>query len=78
MAKSSIFLILALLLLPSIAQSRPLFRQQAVVPQTRLSSPGSGLVDDEECKGLDGEECLVRRSLVAHTDYIYTQRNIGP
>ncbi|CAN6307439.1 unnamed protein product [Urochloa humidicola] len=28
----------------------------------------------KECEGEDeGEECLMRRMLVAHTDYIYTQ-----
>ncbi|KAH9610988.1 hypothetical protein KSS87_001009 [Heliosperma pusillum] len=28
----------------------------------------------ESCKGLNEEECLMRRTLVAHTDYIYTQQ----
>ena len=29
-----------------------------------------------ECEGGEGaEECLMRRTLVAHTDYIYTQGN---
>nr|XP_010929855.1 phytosulfokines [Elaeis guineensis] len=27
----------------------------------------------EGCEGLSDEECLMRRTLVAHTDYIYTQ-----
>uniref|UniRef100_A0A7N0UMQ3 Phytosulfokine n=1 Tax=Kalanchoe fedtschenkoi TaxID=63787 RepID=A0A7N0UMQ3_KALFE len=35
--------------------------------------------DDDECSGLEMEECLKRRSMVAHTDYIYTQDiNNGP
>lgn len=38
----------------------------------------SSFTDEDECKGLDGEECLIKRSLVAHTDYIYAQRNVGP
>ncbi|KAH9610009.1 hypothetical protein KSS87_011196 [Heliosperma pusillum] len=29
--------------------------------------------DAENCHGLNEEECLMRRTLVAHTDYIYTQ-----
>ncbi|KAL6192954.1 hypothetical protein ACLB2K_034039 [Fragaria x ananassa] len=43
------------------------------------SSPASGASlsdiydDDDACKGLKSEECLMRRSMVAHTDYIYTQ-----
>ena len=35
-------------------------------------------LNDDECKGLDGEECLIRRSLAAHADYIYTQENVAP
>ncbi|XWS69563.1 hypothetical protein CRYUN_Cryun04dG0189700 [Craigia yunnanensis] len=79
MAKSFIFLILALLLL-STAQSRPLsttIGQQADDPQIPFSSPEPSFIDDD-CKSLDGEECLIRRSLAAHTDYIYTQENIAP
>ncbi|CAN6313518.1 unnamed protein product [Urochloa humidicola] len=43
------------------------------------SSPGMEMHQAEpvamkECEGEDeGEECLMRRTLVAHTDYIYTQ-----
>ncbi|KAE8730032.1 Phytosulfokines 1 [Hibiscus syriacus] len=78
MGKSFVFLIMAFLLL-STAKTRPLstsIGQQADNSQTPFS-PESSLVDDE-CKGLDGEECLVQRSLAAHTDYIYTQQNIVP
>lgn len=32
--------------------------------------------DDESCEGVDGrEECLMRRTLAAHVDYIYTQKH---
>ncbi|KAF8020658.1 hypothetical protein BT93_G1173 [Corymbia citriodora subsp. variegata] len=30
---------------------------------------------DESCKGIGEEECLVRRTLAAHIDYIYTQKH---
>lgn len=31
---------------------------------------------DENCEGVGEEECfLIRRTLVAHTDYIYTQNH---
>ena len=30
-------------------------------------------MDDDDCRGLGSEECLIRRSTLAHTDYIYTQ-----
>ncbi|KAJ1397276.1 Phytosulfokine [Sesbania bispinosa] len=29
---------------------------------------------EENCEGINEEECLMRRTLVAHTDYIYTQK----
>ena len=29
---------------------------------------------EEACEGMDEEECLMRRTLAAHTDYIYTQK----
>lgn len=31
-------------------------------------------VAEESCEGLSEEECLMRRTLLAHTDYIYTQK----
>ncbi|XP_027362328.1 phytosulfokines 3-like [Abrus precatorius] len=29
---------------------------------------------EETCQGIGKEECLMRRTLAAHTDYIYTQK----
>ncbi|CAK7339728.1 unnamed protein product [Dovyalis caffra] len=29
----------------------------------------------ESCEGVGEEECLMRRTLAAHTDYIYTQKH---
>ncbi|KAJ6983904.1 hypothetical protein NC653_026662 [Populus alba x Populus x berolinensis] len=35
--------------------------------------------DDGSCSGLESaEECLIRRSMADHTDYIYTQDISGP
>nr|AFK37929.1 unknown [Lotus japonicus] len=31
-------------------------------------------MEEENCEGIKEEECLMRRTLVAHTDYIYTQK----
>ncbi|KAJ7958285.1 Phytosulfokines 3 [Quillaja saponaria] len=32
--------------------------------------------DDESCEGVkEPEECLMRRTLAAHVDYIYTQKH---
>ncbi|GMI82716.1 phytosulfokine 4 precursor [Hibiscus trionum] len=30
---------------------------------------------DETCEGVGKEECLMRRTLAAHVDYIYTQNH---
>ncbi|KAG8081377.1 hypothetical protein GUJ93_ZPchr0007g5824 [Zizania palustris] len=32
-------------------------------------------VDGVGCEGLGEEECMARRTLAAHTDYIYTQQH---
>ncbi|KAJ8640768.1 hypothetical protein MRB53_017462 [Persea americana] len=32
----------------------------------------------EGCEGVGEEECLMRRTLAAHTDYIYTQKENNP
>ncbi|KAL2348293.1 hypothetical protein Fmac_002293 [Flemingia macrophylla] len=29
---------------------------------------------EESCEGMQEDECLTRRTLAAHTDYIYTQK----
>ncbi|KAK2458462.1 putative phytosulfokine [Trifolium repens] len=29
---------------------------------------------EENCEGISEDDCLMRRTLVAHTDYIYTQK----
>ncbi|KAL5706684.1 hypothetical protein ACHQM5_024818 [Ranunculus cassubicifolius] len=33
---------------------------------------------DESCEGVGEDECLMRRTLAAHTDYIYTQKHTNP
>ncbi|KAL2346499.1 hypothetical protein Fmac_000499 [Flemingia macrophylla] len=41
-----------------------------------FSPLGDGVLDDESCERIDGrEECLMRRTLAAHVDYIYTQNH---
>ncbi|KAF3331000.1 phytosulfokines-like protein [Carex littledalei] len=69
----SLFLFALLLLLPLVCKARP-----------EPSDPRSTINNDQEILGEEGrmekcgvgegeEECLTRRTLVAHTDYIYTQ-----
>ncbi|KAL7199551.1 hypothetical protein ACSBR2_021777 [Camellia fascicularis] len=33
-----------------------------------------GVEVEESCEGVGAEECLMRRTLAAHVDYIYTQK----
>ncbi|KAL2349062.1 hypothetical protein Fmac_003062 [Flemingia macrophylla] len=39
----------------------------SLVNQTRMNDDGGA------CKGLDRTECMVKATMVAHTDYVYTQ-----
>lgn len=32
-------------------------------------------MEEESCEGVGEEECLKRRTLAAHLDYIYTQKH---
>ncbi|KAM5567541.1 phytosulfokines 3-like [Rosa sericea] len=80
------FFLLALLLLskvearpmpaaPILPLSDPNFSSSSI--SITSSSPNgaslSDIDDDDACKGLNSKDCLMRRSMVAHTDYIYTQ-----
>jgi hypothetical protein len=33
------------------------------------------VMEEENCEGVGKEECLERRTLAAHLDYIYTQKH---
>ncbi|KAG5030780.1 hypothetical protein AAZX31_06G044600 [Glycine max] len=59
--------------------SRPNVEFDAIIsPHRDVSAYKTALavLDDESCEGIDGsEECLMRRTLVAHVDYIYTQKH---
>ncbi|XP_015895296.1 phytosulfokines 3 [Ziziphus jujuba] len=81
MAKRLNFFILVLLLL-SCAETRPIpntILQESAYPNIpNALSPEEAIMEDGGCKGLENEECLIRRSMAAHTDYIYTQDITGP
>ncbi|KAI3445871.1 hypothetical protein Pfo_002536 [Paulownia fortunei] len=36
------------------------------------------VIDRDSCVGLEEDECLMRRTLEAHLDYIYTQKQKQP
>ncbi|XP_042500716.1 phytosulfokines 3-like [Macadamia integrifolia] len=77
-----IVLVVALLLFASLTYAA---RPDSVLPnhnspvETKNVDPEANNAAHEvdSCKGLGEEECLMTRSLDAHTDYIYTQ-DINP
>ncbi|XVE82961.1 hypothetical protein DITRI_Ditri16bG0047300 [Diplodiscus trichospermus] len=79
MAKLATLFVLTLLLVSSLsfaARSGPAFpsnspaKTQAEVVETEQSDEAVG----DSCEGVGEEECLMRRTLAAHIDYIYTQK----
>ncbi|XP_074572347.1 phytosulfokines-like [Curcuma longa] len=72
MSKFAAFFVLSLLLLNgSLRQAAEAALEPADDPRRSDERQTEAL--DEECGGEGEEECLMRRTLVAHTDYIYTQ-----
>ncbi|KAI4357929.1 hypothetical protein L6164_001845 [Bauhinia variegata] len=84
MAKWFTFFIFSLILLSS-AEARSLLNNTSPHSDSQGSiSPSheQSLINDDDgedgCKGLGKEECLARKTMLAHTDYIYTQDIHGP
>ncbi|KAL9691542.1 hypothetical protein QQ045_011966 [Rhodiola kirilowii] len=89
MYKFATLLILAFLLFSLLAandtSARPLqgafsnTSSQATEFEKEVQGDDEAVVAMEDrCEGLSEDECLMRRSLVAHLDYIYTQKNNHP
>ncbi|KAF7849167.1 hypothetical protein BT93_C0514 [Corymbia citriodora subsp. variegata] len=80
MAKIKTLLLTSLLLCAissCFARPEPVFLD---VTPVETESVGIEMKHDDElldasCKGVGEEECLVRRTLAAHIDYIYTQKH---
>ncbi|XP_042495740.1 phytosulfokines-like [Macadamia integrifolia] len=79
MSKTSIttLFLVALILFASLtctaARPDPALPNDSLV-KTKHANPVAKNADElESCDGIGKEECLMRRSLNAHTDYIYTQ-----
>ncbi|KAL3618895.1 hypothetical protein CASFOL_037123 [Castilleja foliolosa] len=69
MSKATAFFVVALLLfftLCSAARLGPTVRDKVKVDKAQLIN--------ESCQGVGEDECLMRRTLTAHIDYIYTQK----
>ncbi|GFP78880.1 phytosulfokines 3 [Phtheirospermum japonicum] len=77
MSKPTTVFLVALLLcftLCSAARRPPL--HDKVVAEHQVKTEEAHV--EESCQGIGDEECLMRRDLVAHLDYIYTQRHNKP
>ncbi|KAL7262353.1 hypothetical protein ACSBR1_000688 [Camellia fascicularis] len=73
---TTLLLVIALLLSPMLT-----YASAARPEPVKTKHMGSSeMVDNEEtnCEGVKEEECLMRRTLVAHIDYIYTQKQHKP
>ncbi|KAL8154055.1 hypothetical protein V2J09_011815 [Rumex salicifolius] len=53
-------------------------RPEPIQPKNKHKGVEIEDFNDESCDGLDKDECLMRRTLVAHLDYIYTQSHNKP
>ncbi|KAM0949947.1 putative phytosulfokine [Dioscorea sansibarensis] len=67
MKKLTIILVITLILMVSISHAST----SALPPLPKIHKQEVG--DEEGCDGVGDEECLMRRTLSAHIDYIYTQ-----
>ncbi|KAL7207993.1 hypothetical protein ACSBR1_029864 [Camellia fascicularis] len=76
MTKLTTLLMVALLLSPMLTKATARPRPSTV--KTQLRDGEAELIDEidneESCEGVNKEECLIKRTLVAHIDYIYTQK----
>ncbi|KAK1275733.1 Phytosulfokines 3 [Acorus gramineus] len=71
MSKNTALFAIALLLLVSLTTGT---RAGPSIPQrTQQVEAEEASVKEDVCEGVGEDECLMRRTLVAHTDYIYTQ-----
>ncbi|PIA29479.1 hypothetical protein AQUCO_06000083v1 [Aquilegia coerulea] len=76
MAKlTSLFFIVLLLCftLSFAARPNPDHKDSQSKTQHAAIAKDKGVKVDESCEGMGEEDCLMRRTLAAHTDYIYTQ-----
>ncbi|PWA80772.1 phytosulfokine [Artemisia annua] len=68
---TTLFIILSLLILSSTLSSSA---RPAPITTAATKTPTEGDEVEEGCDGIGEQECLMRRTLVAHLDYIYTQK----
>uniref|UniRef100_A0A2N9EB33 Phytosulfokine n=1 Tax=Fagus sylvatica TaxID=28930 RepID=A0A2N9EB33_FAGSY len=79
MSKLSTLFTITLLLslvLTYAARPEPTLAGDSLVSTSHGDVEAENIEVDENCEGVEGkEECLMRRTLAAHLDYIYTQKH---
>ncbi|KFK34247.1 hypothetical protein AALP_AA5G120100 [Arabis alpina] len=78
MAKFTTIFFMALLLCSTLTYAARLVPTITTASSNEITVKeieGDKVDEEESCKGIGEEECLIRRTLVAHTDYIYTQNH---
>ncbi|KAE8704847.1 Phytosulfokines 3 [Hibiscus syriacus] len=78
MAKVATFFILTLLLVSTVsfaARFGPALPNQSQAEGLAVETEQSSDAVEDSCDGVGEEECLMRRTLAAHVDYIYTQKH---
>ncbi|KAE8704101.1 Phytosulfokines 3 [Hibiscus syriacus] len=75
MAKLVIIFVLTLLLVSTLSFAA---RSGPALPTAKTQDEGVAVETEaveDSCDGVGEEECLMRRTLAAHVDYIYTQKH---
>ncbi|KAF2295599.1 hypothetical protein GH714_033263 [Hevea brasiliensis] len=74
-----LFILLTLLLcstpLTYAARHEPAFSNGSLAKDQPQGVDEAEIVEEQSCEGAGEEECLMRRTLAAHIDYIYTQKH---
>ncbi|XAR48438.1 hypothetical protein NMG60_11031260 [Bertholletia excelsa] len=70
-----IALVLFLMLTSAPARPGP---PMGISQHGELEAEKAEIDEEESCREGDKEECLMRRTLAAHVDYIYTQKHPKP
>ncbi|TKY55595.1 Phytosulfokines protein [Spatholobus suberectus] len=65
------FTLLLCFMLAHAIRPEPAFHQESLAKAHQQSVEAV----DESCEGVGEDECLMRRTLAAHVDYIYTQKH---
>ncbi|XP_073059869.1 phytosulfokines-like [Primulina eburnea] len=74
-ATAKVVFLMALLLFSSFSLSFSTLPDHPPLHIDQVEAKQEVLEVENSCKGIGDEECLMRRSLAAHIDYIYTQQN---